>query len=370
MAATLKRFFDPALVQGIADEIAAVHPGFPRARFVAEATRGLARLELMDRARHVARALARCLPSRTEEALDVIVRSLGPPLAATEGHGMAPFRYLPHTLFVAEHGLACIEEALAAQHALTQRCSAEFSIRAFLEREPRRTLARLAEWTRDPSPHVRRLVSEGTRPRLPWAGRLRAFQAEPGPVLALLERLKDDPEPTVRRSVANSLNDVGKDHPARLLEVARRWWVRAPAPRRRLVEHALRTLVKRGDARALRILGFGGGEGVSVTRVCPTPPRPRIGGRVDVEVTVENRGARAVAVVLDLVVHFVKRDGRARPKVFKGRTGRLAAGERLVVTKGISLAQHTTRTHHPGRHAVDVCVNGRTRGRGTFTLRR
>jgi 3-methyladenine DNA glycosylase AlkC len=90
---------------------------------------------------------------------------------------------------------------------------------ASLSRDPERTLARLREWARDPHPHVRRLVSEGTRPRLPWAPRLVAFQKDPRPVLELLELLKDDPELLVRRSVANNLNDIGKDHPELLAAV-------------------------------------------------------------------------------------------------------------------------------------------------------
>ena len=176
-----------------------------------DATRGLEALELMDRGRHVMRAMRTHLPQDPAEAIGILERSLGPPLDGTEGHGMAPFRYLPHVLFVATHGLRCFEASMRAQHALTQRFTAEFSVRPFLEAEPARTLARLTAWTRDPSPHVRRLVSEGTRPRLPWAGRLRAFQRDPTPTLALLERLKDDPHPYVRRSVANHLNDIGKD---------------------------------------------------------------------------------------------------------------------------------------------------------------
>jgi 3-methyladenine DNA glycosylase AlkC len=259
---------------------------------------------------------------------------------------------------------------MRAQHALTQRFSAEFSIRRFLEHEPERTLAHLERWARDGSPHVRRLVSEGTRPRLPWAGRLRAFQRDPAPVLRLLERLKDDPHPYVRRSVANSLNDIGKDHPALLVDVARRWLAGAGPERRALVEHALRTAVKRGDAAALRALGYGKADAVGLVRARSWPPNPRIGGHVDVEVEVRNGGRRAADVVVDLGVHFVKASGRSAPKVFKLRSLRLAPGASATLRKRISLAQQTTRTHFPGRHALDVRVNGRVLPAGAFTLRR
>jgi 3-methyladenine DNA glycosylase AlkC len=370
MAAPLKDFFSADVVRGIADELAAAHRPFPRAAFVRDATRGLTALELMDRGRHVMRAMRTHLPPDPAEAIAILERSLGPPLTATEGHGMAPFRYLPHVLFVAEHGVPCLEASLRAQHALTQRFTAEFSLRRFLEVEPARTLARLEVWTRDPSPHVRRLVSEGTRPRLPWAGRLRVFEHDPSPTLALLERLKDDPHPYVRRSVANHLNDLGKDHPALLVAVATRWLRDASPERRRLVEHALRTAIKRGDPAALRALGYRAAPEIEVVRATVTPAAPRIGGAVSIDVEVRNAGRRPTDVVVDLGVHFVKADGAARPKVFKVRTVRLPAGARVALRKRISLAPRTTRTHHPGRHAVDVRLNGRVVPAGGFTLRR
>lgn len=247
---------------------------------------------------------------------------------------------------------------MAAQHALTRRFTAEFSIRAFLERDPARTLARLRVWARDPDVHVRRLVSEGTRPRLPWAPRLRAFQRDPRPVLALLERLRDDPEPYVRRSVANNLNDIGKDHPELLVKVCARWARRASPERLAMIRHALRGLVKSGDRRALRVLGYEGGDEVRVTgRI--RPRRIRVGKPCAIELTLENRARSAQAVVVDLAVHFVKADGRTRAKVFKVRSLRLAPGEKASVAKSVSFAQRTTRRHYPGRHRIDALVNGR-----------
>ena len=358
MAEPLKNHFDEAVVRRIGAMLRSVHPGFPERRFVADATKGLGRLELVDRARHVATAMRRALPADFDEAARIIVASLGPTLDRTEGFGMAVFLYLPHVIFVAENGLDHFEASMAAQHALTRRFTAEFSIRAFLERDPARTLARLRDWARDPDVHVRRLVSEGTRPRLPWAPRLRSFQRDPRPVLELLELLRDDPEPYVRRSVANNLNDIGKDHPELLIEVCTRWARRAPAERMGLIQHALRWLVKSGDRRALRVLGFEGGDKVRVAgRI--RPRRIRVGESCAIELSLENRARAAQAVVVDLAVHFIKADGRARAKVFKVRSLRLAPGEKATIAKAISFAQRTTRRHHPGRHRIEALVNGR-----------
>jgi 3-methyladenine DNA glycosylase AlkC len=142
---------------------------------------------------------------------------------------------------------------MTAQHELTRRFSAEFSIRPFLIHAPERTLARLMEWTSDRDPHVRRLCSEGSRPRLPWAVRLPDFVKNPRPVLPILEALKDDPELYVRRSVANHLGDIAKDHPVLAFDLCERWLRGASENRKWLIRHALRHPAKKGDQRALKI---------------------------------------------------------------------------------------------------------------------
>lgn len=369
MAEPLKHHFGPPVVRELARQIAAVWPAFRARAFVADALDGFEALELMPRGVHLARVLRRHLPDDVTEAFDILLRSTGEPRARREQDGpMASFFFLPHVNFVALFGLDHFEAAMRAQHSLTQRFTAEFSIRPFLERHESATLARLAEWTADPSEHVRRLVSEGTRPRLPWAGRLRRFQADPAQVLALLERLKDDPSEYVRRSVANNLNDIGKDHPDVLVRVARRWLADAGDERRALVRHALRSLVKAGHPGALRVLGYGHEAVVDCRDVTFAPKRVANGGKVTITFSVVNRASRRQRVLVDLRVHFVKATGRTTPKVFKLKAADLAPGEHAAIRKTISLAAMTTRTHYAGRHVVDVLVNGRVTPLGAFTV--
>lgn len=370
MAETLKSRFGAEVPRRIAAMIVAVHPDFPARRFVADALRGYEPLELLARGAAIAAALRRHLPAPYPEALRILVASFGPPLAATGGHGMAPFLYLPHGIFIAEHGLDHPEASLAAQRELTRRFTAEFAIRPFLRRHPDLTLATLRRWTGDPDPHVRRLVSEGTRPRLPWASRLPQFQRDPAPVLALLERLRDDPEPYVRRSVANNLNDIGKDHPGLLVDVARDWMRDAGPERSRLVRHALRSLVKAGDPGALEVLGYGGSaRPLALEAIRIAPARPAIGGEVTFAFTLAHRGRKACDVVVDLRVFYVKARGHATPKVYKLRALRLAGGESAGFSKTLGLADRTTRRHHPGVHRVEVLLNGEARPLGEFRLR-
>jgi 3-methyladenine DNA glycosylase AlkC len=369
MPATLKDFFSPALVERLAAALVRVHPSFPERAFVTQACSGLEALELLDRGRHIARALAAHLPPAYPEAVAVLLRSLGPEHASDEllGAGMAPFFYYPHTVFVAERGLDHFHASMRAQYELTKRFSAEASIRPYVARYPERTLAVLRGWARDLNPHVRRLVSEGTRLRLPWAPRVAWLDAHPERVLELLEPLKDDPSTLVRRSVANSLNDLGKLRPDLLAATAAAWLRDASAERRALVEHGLRSAVKRGNAAALRLLGYGAKAAVSVDRVRFDPARVPIGGRVSMSFTLRSRSRESQSLLVDVAVHFVKARG-ASAKVFK--VGRLELPPRATadLRTAFSLAVHTTRVPRPGRHDVDVLLNGVARRAGSFEV--
>lgn len=259
--ANLALLLDAEAVDCIAHNFGLAWPSFDRDGFRKSAMSGLAPLGIMQRGPHIARAMRAYLPQRYEDAVEVLLSSLTPPLQATSDNGMAPFFYHPHASFISEYGLDPagndgsdpFETSMRALRELTQRFTAEFAIRPFLARRTADTLARLMEWTRDRSSHVRRLCSEGARPRLPWAPRLQAFVADPSPAIPILEALKDDPELYVRRSVANHLGDIAKDHPERVFEICRRWTRNASPERKWLIRHALRHPAKTGVATALKL---------------------------------------------------------------------------------------------------------------------
>jgi 3-methyladenine DNA glycosylase AlkC len=370
MAEALKTFFSPALVRRLAVEIVRVHPSFPEREFVTRACRGLDKLELLDRGKHIAHALAEYLPEAYPDAIAVLLHSLGPEHTTDEliGVGMAPFFYLPHVLFVAEKGLDHFDLSLRAQYELTKRFSAESSIRPYIARDPERVFSVFHTWARDRSAHVRRLVSEGSRLRLPWASRVRWLDANPERVLELLERLKDDPSTLVRRSVANNLNDLGKVRPDLLMRTCKAWLEKAPTERRALVEHALRSAVKRGDPAALRLLGYGKTALVALENVRFEPSHVRIGGRVWVNFALRSTSRIPQNLLIDLAVHFVKGRARTAPKVFKVKRIELAPRERVDFRVPISLAIHTTRKPRPGIHLVDVMMNGKAKRAGSFEV--
>jgi len=369
MAEQLKHFFGEQLVRAIAAELSRVHPPFRKRPFVDQCMTKLDGLELTARAGHIADVMHDHLPRPFAAAARILVASLGPELSRTDSFGMEPFRYLPHVFFVQRYGLADFELSMLAQYELTKRCSAEWSIRAFLVRYPEDTYARLLDWARDESVHVRRLVSEGTRPRLPWAPRLPAFQEDPRPVIALLELLKDDPERYVQRSVANNLNDIGKDHPDLAVEVCRRWSTGGSPGRKWIVGHALRGLVKKAHRGALETLGVGGEPNVSVGEVRLVPPSVELGGKLRFSFEIASAGKRVQELLVDYAVHFVKANGATQPKVFKLRKIALPPSARVELRATVSFKDMTTRRHYPGRHRIDALINGVAHPLAEFEVR-
>ena len=334
-------------------------------------------LGLMDRGRRLSGVLGQFLPSDFRQTAPLLVQTMGRPMGLdTRGEPVAPgdlassFYHLPHSMYIAEHGLDHLPEAMQAQYALTQRFTAEFSLRPFLQMHTQATLAHLSEWASDPNAHVRRAVSEATRPRLPWAARLPNFVRDPSPVLPLLARLRDDSSSYVRRSVANHLNDIGKDHPELLTGTARQWLDDAPVPatRQALLRHALRTAIKRGDVQALALFGHGQASALQIHSANITPSKALMGDSVTLHCKLYNPSAEAASALADWRVFYVKANGTLSPKVFKGSTVQIGAHSHGVLEKTLSLRQMSTRTHHPGRHTVEIVLNGHAHSIGHFDL--
>lgn len=367
MAAALKERYGLEVAQELARQILHVYPAFDTAAFMAQAETGYLELELLDRGRHLGRCLASWLPQDYPEAIAILLASTAVPLP-TDGFALGGFFYLPHTCFVSQHGLEDLQTSLHALNHLTRLFTAEFSIRPFIQRYPQQTLEQLRVWATDKNEHVRRLVSEGTRTRLPWAARLSEFQRDPAPVLELLELLKDDPALYVRRSVANNLNDIGKDHPQLLVEVTRRWSEGASPQREWIIRHALRSAVKRGDAGALEVLGFKNGSPIQLVASTFDNQRAVMGGAVVLGFELLNPTNEVQKAVVDFQVHYVKANGLTSAKVFKLKNIRLAAGQTCLLQKRLSLASMTTRQHYPGIHRVDLLLNGSVCAAGYFEL--
>ena len=372
MAEPFKNLINAGLVQTAAAQFSRHHAGFDPAHFSGLALPGLDALEMKARAMQICNALEATLPADFDEAAALIEATLAPAgdSWADQGagaHGLAGWILWPVGEFIARRGQAEPQRALQALHALTQRFTAEFAIRPFIVQHPALVWATLQRWTQDPSAHVRRLVSEGSRPRLPWGLQLKALVADPSPTEPLLLALQDDPSEYVRRSVANHLNDIAKDHPARVADWLEAHLPGAPAERRALLRHASRTLVKAGDRRVLAAWGldkpFKGEAALSLSR-----KRLRVGESFEITLALQSSAARAQKLAIDYAVHHVKADGRLTPKVFKGWAFELPAHGQRQLEKRHSMREITTRRYHPGRHVLDVRVNGRVVAEAAFDL--
>lgn len=251
--ASLADLLSLEVISVLADNLILGGAKINKKNFLRDASRGLKELAILQRGQHVAQVMRTHLPPDFSEAIEIILNSLTPPNEATEDLGLAVFFYLPHVSFVANFGLEHFDVSMKAQYELTRRFSSEFSIRPFLKQHPAKTLAVLKKWTKDADPHVRRLCSEGTRPRLPWAMRLPEFVKDPSPVLPILEALKDDPSLYVRRSVANHLGDIAKDHPTLVFKLCEAWLKGASSERKWVIRHALRYPAKKGSKKALTL---------------------------------------------------------------------------------------------------------------------
>ena len=370
-----KNLLNAELVRASGAALQRVWPAFERKHFECVALNNLDALEMKARTMQIADALEATLPQDFDAACSVIEAALAPPVAAdgaaSQGdvatRGLSGWIVWPLGEFVARRGLGHAERALRALHALTQRLTAEWAIRPLIATHPQLVFTTLLAWTRDPSAHVRRLASEGSRPRLPWGLQLKSLIADPTPTLAILAVLQDDSSDYVRRSVANHLNDIAKDHPQLVVDWVRRHLPGATAERRALLLHASRTLIKQGHADMLALWGAGSVfDGRCTLKV--SPKRAVVGDSVALALTLQSTSAAAQSLLIDYAVHHVKANGRTSAKVFKGWRLTLDPGESRTLAKQHSFKAVTTRRYHAGRHAIEVAINGRAAAHATVQL--
>ncbi len=378
-----KNLIGPATVVNAGHHLRRAWPTFDRKRFEAQAATGLEQLEFKARAMQLADALEATLPDDFNAACELLEASLAPPLAmdaqgeplklgeARDEHGIGGWALWAVGEFVARRGVAdeaAARRGLACLHAVTQRFTAEFAIRPLIQRHPALAFDTLGQWVNDPSAHVRRLVSEGSRPRLPWGLRLQALVLDPAPTLPLLRALQDDPSSYVRRSVANHLNDIAKDHPDLVAGWVRDHLIDAPDARNALLRHASRGLIKAGHAPTLAAWGLGSGLQGEAT-LALTAKRAAVGGEIGLRVQLRSSARQPQSLVVDYAVHHVRANGSASPKVFKGWKLTLAPGEERTLEKRHSLKPVTTRTLYPGTHLIDLRVNGVALAEAAFELK-
>ncbi|MFC7534194.1 DNA alkylation repair protein [Actinoplanes sp. GCM10030250] len=349
--------------ENLARAISTAAPRTPLPALTAAAGQ-LATLSLRERADLLRDALLTDVPGSYAD-LATVVRAAG---------GLSGWMIWPVTAAVATKAVAdgsdqAFDDAMAMMAELTGLLTAEFAIRTLLRHNLDRALATVLDWTTSGDADVRRLASEGTRPYLPWSVRVPEILHRPGVTVPILDALHRDPSEYVRRSVANHLNDLSRDHPGLVTETASRWMDTPDIETTRVVRAGLRTLVKRGDAGALALMGFTG-DPASLTIDGPALDRDvvPIGEAVGFSATVRNTGNAPARLAIDYVVSHHKANGSQSAKIFKLTVATLQPGEMLTVRREHSFRVITTRRYHPGPHAIALQVNGLATEAATFQL--
>ncbi|MBL8890482.1 MAG: hypothetical protein JNL67_10940 [Planctomycetaceae bacterium] len=363
--------FNENKVRFLANQFSPVVPGFREVEFVRTVMKRLRPLELKQRIGLIAEVLIQHLDQDFKNAAKQIVNALPPELDPHKSDDdFGDFIMAPLGEFVVRrgHSREHLATSLKTLKEITKRFSMEDAIRAFINSHPEVTLRELAKWSRDRNYHVRRLVSEGTRPRLPWSGRLSIPYTTP---LSFLDQLHADPTRYVTRSVANHLNDISKIDPAVVIETLRRW---RKLKRQELGElewmcrHALRTLVKQGHPQAMKFLGFQTTPRIKVENFELATSVISPGESLEFSLTLT--AARPEAVIVDYVIDFVKANGSLAPKVFKAKTLELQVGKSVIVCKRHPLlANATTYRLYPGTHRLTIQINGTAATSTTFEIR-
>ncbi len=359
--------FNQDNITALANRIQQHYPSFDKEQFLTSIFQTLYDLELKERSNLIIDTLKIHLPKEFDEALSILLASKIDEITVMEVTGFDGFIMMPLTGYISRYGLEYFDLSTRALYEMTKCFTAEFDIRFFIEKYPDQMFELLSQWAKDPNVHVRRLVSEGTRPRLPWAFQLKAFIKDPTYVIALLTLLKDDCELYVRRSVANNLNDISKEHPQIVIETLKSWQ-NGSKEMAWITKHALRTLVKAADPRALELLGYSSEIKLeSSLRLSTT--ELNIGDTLAFEVCLKNKDTEAADLLIDYIVWYQKKSGKRTPKVFKLLQKKIAPGSIIELKKEHKFRDLTTRKHHAGVHEIALQINGKVCRKETFRLK-
>jgi 3-methyladenine DNA glycosylase AlkC len=359
MAEALKDMFSREFYQRLGNGFHKADSNFNPDKFVKDVTKGLADMSLNQRLRNTTVVLKQHLPSDYKKAVTIMSKVV-PEFRSHYTSFLFPD-------YIGQYGHDHFELSMEALKLFTQYGSSEFAIREFLKRDLDKTLSVMKKWSVDKNHHVRRLASEGSRPRLPWSFNLDAIAKKPELTRPILENLKTDRELYVKKSVANHLNDFSRIDPDWMLKVVNSWdkkhehtsWI---------IKHASRTLIKKGDARSLAVFDFEKNPKLTIEKLKIEKLKISLGDHFKFSFDVVSEKNKSQKLVIDYAIHYQKKSGGMLPKVFKLKEAELKPGQTLPVSKSHPFKNFTTRTHYPGKHALEILVNGKSYGKKEFVL--
>lgn len=362
------QLFHKKNVTDLSERIFRANNQFNKTGFVREVVKEFPNLELKERITHIAICLDMFIPGTYPQKIKVLTKALPPALDPNKtDNDFGQFINAPLSHFVALYG--CTDEhvdlSLATLSEMTKRFSAEDAIRYFLNKYPKQTMAFLTECAKSNNYHVRRLASEGTRPALPWSQKINIpYQT----MIPILDILYADKTRYVTRSVANHLNDISKLDAELVFKTLSRWdkeGMAHPAELAYIKKHALRTLVNKGNTKALVMLGYKK-PAIVVSAIKLNKKSVAVGDAVQFDFTITATTKQHLNI--DYVVHFYKPSGKASKKTFKISKLEANKNQQIQVSKKHMFRNMTTKTLYTGPHKIEIQINGNSFGEAKFNL--
>jgi len=360
MAELLKNmFFKRTFFENLSDEIIKIYPSFDKKKFLKLVFNNeWENKELKQRMRHASHALNKVLPSDYKDSLGILMK------ASAKFCG---FDAMIFSDYVEVYGIEHLQESIPALELFTQLCSSEFAVRPFIIKYPDIMIPQMIKWSKHKNEHVRRLSSEGCRPRLPWAMALPVFKKNPAPIMPIIEALINDRSEYVSRSVANNLNDISKDNCQIVLKFAKKWYGKNPETDK-VIKHACRGLLKQGNPEALKLFGFKCCDGITVKTFTVKPSSVKIGEKVQVTLIIENENIKPVKLRFEIGVYYLKSKGNHSRKVFKVSEN-VYKDKIITIQRMLSFENKTVRKHLPGKHKISLIINGIEMAEKSFILK-
>ena len=351
--------FNQIFYKRLAMEFAREDKNFDANGFISTVTHGLKEHSLNERMRNTSLVLKQYLPLDFEKAVD-LMQAVIPRMPGGYTNLLFPD-------FVGVYGHDHFDRSMEALKFFTGFGSSEFAVREFLKRDFKKTIAHMRQWAGDKSHHVRRLASEGSRPRLPWSFKLDDVIKDPALTFPILEQLKQDPELYVRKSVANHLNDVSKDHPDRMLELVNTW-DKTNANTAWIIKHASRSLIKKGHSGSLAVFDFEKNVKLDIENFVLATSKLKLGDTLRFDFDLVSKKKTPQKLVVDYVIYYRKKSGELSPKVFKLKEMTLLPAQTAHVSKKQVMKDFTTRKHFSGVHELAIQVNGKILVKTHFKL--
>ncbi len=348
----LKDFYNRRFIEDLAAAIACEYSGFESDKFILSVLNDeWGEFELKQRMFHITKNIHKYLPDDYKRAIEILWNVPEKLI----NHKMSGFLLMFFPDFVEKYGLNDWDLSMKALEHFTKTSSSEFAVRPFIMKDKEKMMRQMLKWSMNDNYHVRRLSSEGCRPRLPWACALPEFKESPSLIIPILENLKDDGEDYVRKSVANNLNDISKDNPDIVIDISKKWYGRNKFTDR-VIKHACRTMLKQGRNDVMSIFGFEKVKAVS-SYISVIPNKVKIGNDAVIKAKVDFGAKRIKKLRLEYIIHYVKKDGGYSKKVFQIAEKENILGE-INITKKHGFAQMSTRKHYKGKHKIELVING------------